>query len=78
MAAFFVVSSIAMLTTPRARVRADDAGLDAFDVDDVETLFSIRKSANRNRVDYGLRLDAACQSHRGRAGDPVLADARRR
>lgn len=61
MAAFFVVSSIAMLTTPRARVRADDAGLDAFDVDDVETLFSIRKSANRNRVDYGLRLDAGCR-----------------
>lgn len=30
------------------------------DGDDVPTLFAIRKSANRNRVDYGLRLERGC------------------
>lgn len=32
----------------------------AFDTNDVATLFFIRKTENRNRVDYGLRVDATC------------------
>ena len=34
----------------------------AFDATDVPTVFSIRKSDNDNRVDYGIHLDAQCHA----------------
>jgi hypothetical protein len=41
----------------------------SFGPHDIETLFSIGKSDDRNRVDYGMRLDASCSP----AGtDPVF------
>ena len=36
---------------------------------DVPTVFSIRRSVNRNRVDYGVRADAAC---RAEGAEPVF------
>lgn len=39
------------------------------DGDDVPTVFSIRKSANRNRVDFGLRLGPDC---RAEGDEPVF------
>jgi len=33
----------------------------AFGTNDVPTLFYISKSSNRDRVDYGIRLDASCR-----------------
>lgn len=46
----------------------------AFDADDVPTVFSIRKSTDDNRIDYGIALDAQCRP----VGDePVHAYYRR-
>lgn len=46
----------------------------AFDADDVPTVFSIRKSIDENRIDYGIAVDAECHP----AGDePVHAYYRR-
>lgn len=44
-----------------------DADETMFGPHDIETLFYIAKSNNRDRVDYGMRLDAACR--------PASADA---
>ncbi len=41
----------------------------AFGADDVPTAFAIRKSSNRNRVDYGVRVDGDCAP---KGSDPVL------
>jgi hypothetical protein len=38
--------------------------------DDIPRLFSVRKSENRNRVDYGMRLDPGCTTH---GATPVFA-----
>lgn len=35
-----------------------------FDANDIPTLFYINKSDDRNRVDYGVRLNASCQPER--------------
>lgn len=45
-----------------------------FDAQDVPTVFAIRKTNNRNRVDYGIRLDDRC---RPRGDDPVVPYWRR-
>lgn len=46
----------------------------AFDADDVPTVFSIRKSIDENRIDYGIALDSDCRP----VGDePVRAYYRR-
>lgn len=52
------LSCFAMIAMPHRFAFAREDELDA---DDIATLFSIRKSANHNRVDYGLRLDASCR-----------------
>jgi len=36
------------------------AGIPTFGAQDIETVFFIAKSDDKNRVDYGLRLDADC------------------
>lgn len=51
---------------------------------DVRTVFHIAKSDDRNRVDYGIRLDGRCQPvgsspmyaywHRFEPGEPVFGD----
>jgi hypothetical protein len=51
------VSVLAFAVLWTAAVRADAPMLDG---DDIEALFSIRKSQNRNRVDYGLRIGPDC------------------
>ncbi|MFO0696944.1 MAG: DUF4833 domain-containing protein [Polyangiales bacterium] len=60
LAAWACVSIVA--TVALARVELDG--------DDVPTVFSIRKSANRNRVDFGLRLGPDC---RAEGSEPVFA-----
>jgi len=57
--------ALALVATPRAVLAGDPS----FGPHDVETLFSIGKSDDRNRVDYAMRLDANCSP----AGeDPVF------
>jgi hypothetical protein len=48
-------------------VAASDAP--RFGPDDVRTIFYIAKSENRNRVDFGIRLDSNCQP---RGNEPVF------
>jgi hypothetical protein len=50
-----------------ARVAADEPLLRSHDV---ATAFSIRRSVNRNRVDYGVRVTAACRAD---GAEPVFA-----
>lgn len=51
------------LLTAGASVRGDvTARGPALAGDDIATLFSVRKSENRNRVDYGLRMRADCRA----------------
>lgn len=51
------VALAAALTTLTGSARASEV---RFGVNDVPTLFFIAKSDDRNRVDYGMRLDARC------------------
>ncbi len=48
---------IATVSPTRSFARDEPPGLDA---DDVPSIFAIRKSTNRNRVDYGIRVDRRC------------------
>lgn len=48
--------ALALVCVPRTVLASDPS----FGPHDVETLFSIAKSDDRNRVDYGMRLDANC------------------
>jgi hypothetical protein len=50
------VVGFALLAAPSS-ARAGDP---SFDANDIETLFFIAKSDDRNRVDYGMRLDKHC------------------
>ena len=50
------VAGLALTSLPGA-ARADEM---RFGSNDVPTVFFISKSNDRNRVDYGIRLDAAC------------------
>ncbi|MGC4115600.1 MAG: DUF4833 domain-containing protein [Myxococcales bacterium] len=52
---------------PSASSRAADP---EFGPTDVPTVFFVSKSDDRNRVDYGIRLDAACNPE---GKDPVVA-----
>jgi hypothetical protein len=49
--------SFAAALSPAAQARASEIN---FGSHDVQTTFFISKSDDRNRVDYGMRLDAAC------------------
>jgi hypothetical protein len=51
-----VVVALALVGAPRTVLASDPS----FGPHDVETLFSIAKSDDRNRVDYGMRLGADC------------------
>jgi hypothetical protein len=53
------VLSVACVAWSAARVAADEPLLRGHDV---ATAFSIRRSVNRNRVDYGVRVSAACRA----------------
>src|ERR1700742_2238673 len=56
----------ACLVSGAADARAEEPTFQRFDV---PTVFYISKSDDRNRVDYGIRLDATCAP---RAGDAVF------
>lgn len=58
---------VAALVVPPTMTSALDGG-------GIDTVFAIRRSTSRNRVDYGLRLDDAC---RPRGDEPVVAYHRR-
>ena len=47
---------LALVVSPGTVLASDPS----FGSHDVETLFSVTKSDDRNRVDYGMRLDADC------------------
>jgi hypothetical protein len=63
--AFAFAFAFGLAGHPRA-----SAGTPTASANDVGTVFSIRRSLNRNRVDYGVRLDASCRAE-GR--EPVFA-----
>lgn len=57
-----VLRTLALAGTALALCGAEVAAMDPkFGPNDIETLFYISKSDDKNRVDYGLRLDANCQ-----------------
>jgi hypothetical protein len=51
-----LLMTLALTTAPRRALASDPS----FGPHDIETLFFIGKSDDRNRVDYGMRLDATC------------------
>ena len=56
-----VLAAISVLLGPAVTSeRTAVAGAPTFGPNDVPTAFFIDKSQNRNRVDYGVRLDASC------------------
>lgn len=52
-----IVALGAAVALPAAALRVDDT--------DVPTVFYVTKSDDRNRVDYGIRLDERCRPERG-------------
>jgi hypothetical protein len=50
------LAAVAMTALPRSSLAKDPS----FGANDLETLFFISKSDDRNRVDYGMRLDTHC------------------
>lgn len=55
-----LLAALAMQLLPRIVLAMDPR----FGANDVETLFFISKSDDRNRVDYGIRLDTHCAPYR--------------
>lgn len=66
LAALGVALVAASAPVPATPVAADSSILRH---QDVPTVFSIRRSVNRNRVDYGVRVDTAC---RAEGAEPVV------
>mgnify|MGYP000974783451 CR=1 FL=1 len=67
-AALLLVAAVTLFALAAAD-RAANADEPAFGPNDVPTAFFINKSDDHNRVDYGVRLDAACQPA---GSDPVF------